>query len=300
MNTLCAYLDGRWIDRSTLHVAVDDIGFLLGATVAERLRTFRGHVFRLEEHVRRLHHSLEIIGLPADSIAEEVAQAIPEFVVRNGQHLAPGDDWSIVAFVTPGVAGSGRPTVCVHGQPVPFHQWASLYDAGVPVVISSVRQVPPSCWPPELKCRSRMHYYLADREAAARQPGARAVLLDENGCVAEASTANVLIYHSAKGIVSPPREHILAGVSLGVVEELAAKLAVPFVVRPLTVAEFRSADEALLTSTSMCLLPIVACDGQRIGAGVPGPMFRRLLDAWSELVDIDVADQARQFADRSS
>lgn len=300
MPTLYAYFDGRWIESSELRVAVDDIGFLLGATVAERLRTFRGGVFRLEEHLRRLRRSLEIIGLAADSITEEVAQAIPEFVTRNARHIASGDDWSIVAFATPGVAGGNRPTVCVHGHPLPFDQWASLFDRGLPVVVSTVRQVPPSCWPPELKCRSRMHYYLADREAAARQPGARAVLLDENGYVAEASTANVLVYRRKEGIVSPPREHILAGVSLGVVEELAAKVNLPFVVRPLTVDEFRTADEALLTSTSVCLLPIVACDGAAIGAGVPGSVFRRLLAAWSELVGLAVADQARRFANRPS
>lgn len=300
MPTLCAYSDGRWIDRADLRVAVDDIGFLLGATVAERLRTFNGRVFRLDEHMRRLHRSLEIIGLAADPLVDEVGRAIPEFVSRNNQFLAADDDWSIVAFVTPGVSGSNRPTVCVHGHPLPFHEWAPLFDTGLSVVVSSVRQVPPNCWPPELKCRSRMHYYLADREAAARQPGARAVLLDEDGYVAEASTANVLIYLHQEGIISPPREHILAGVSLGVVEELAAKLDVPFVVRPLTVDEFRTADEALLTSTSVCLLPIVACDGTPIGGGIQGPIFRRLLAAWSELVGIDVAAQARHFASRES
>jgi branched-subunit amino acid aminotransferase/4-amino-4-deoxychorismate lyase len=298
MESLWAYWNGQWVRASELHIAVDDLGFLLGATVTERLRTFRGQVFRLAEHLGRLRRSLQIVGLDADAITTQIAGAIAEFLPRNQGATTPDDDWSIIAFATPGVSGSGRPTVCVHGHPLQFRLWADQYEVGVRVVISDVRQVPPTCWPPELKCRSRMHFYLADREAAARQPGARAILLDEDGFVAEASTANVLVYRDGEGLVSPPREKILSGVSLGVVEELSAQLDVPFGTRALTIDELKSADEALLTSTSVCLLPIVACDGEPIGDGKPGAMYRRLLDAWSNLVGLDIAAQARRHTTR--
>jgi branched-subunit amino acid aminotransferase/4-amino-4-deoxychorismate lyase len=300
MHAPWAYSNGSWISGSDLQVAVEDVGFLLGVTVTERLRTFHGRVFRLTEHMRRLGRSLEIIGLDAARIVDEVEQTVPEFVQRNDGQITPDDDWSICAFVTPGVSGSDRPTVCVHGNPLPFHRWAILFETGLPVVVSDVRQVPTSCWPAELKCRSRMHYYLADREAAARQPGARAILLDENGYVAEASTANVLVYRADEGLISPPRKRILAGVSLGVIEELAHQLNEPFVMRPLTVEELRTADEALLTSTSICVLPIVQCDGRSIGDGRPGEINRRLLSEWSKLVGLDVAEQARRYANRSA
>jgi branched-subunit amino acid aminotransferase/4-amino-4-deoxychorismate lyase len=299
MEITWAYLNGEWVCNTELHVAVDDVGFLLGATVTERLRTFDGHVFRLDEHLRRLRRSLEIVGLDAESITSSVEGAITEFLKRNRGKIAVEDDWSIVAFVTPGVSGSGRPTVCVHGHPLPFHLWAAQFDAGVHVVVSDTRQVPTSCWPAELKCRSRMHYYLADRAAAAQRPGARAILLDQDGFVAEASTANVLLYRDGEGLVSPPHDHILAGVSLGVVRELAGQIGVPFITRPLSVAELHAADEAMLTSTSICVLPIVECDGRAVGNGNPGPIYRRLLTAWSELVGLDVAEQARRLANRN-
>jgi branched-subunit amino acid aminotransferase/4-amino-4-deoxychorismate lyase len=298
METSWAYLNGRWIPGTELSIAVDDVGFLLGATVTERLRTFRGQVFRLDEHLARLRHSLEIVGLDAAGIAAEIAEAVPEFIERNRPQLSPDDDWSILAFATPGISGSGRPTVCVHGHPLQFQLWASRFETGLPVVISDVRQIPPQCLPPELKCRSRMHFYLADRRAAAIQPGARAILLDDGGRIAEATTANVLVYRQAEGLVSPPKENILFGVSLSVVQEIASRLSVPFTTRPLTVEDFRSADEAMLASTSVCLLPIVECDGQPIGDGRPGPMCRRLLAAWGELVGVDIAAQARQCASR--
>jgi len=300
METSWAYLNGRWVPSTELSIAVDDVGFLLGATVTERLRTFGGEVFRLEEHLARLRHSLEIVGLDAVGITAEIGEAVPEFIARNRSQLPADDDWSILAFATPGISGSGHPTVCVHGYPLQFQLWASRYKEGLPVVISDVRQIPPQCLPPELKCRSRMHFYLADRQAAAVRPGGRAILLDEDGFVAEATSANVLVYRAGEGLISPPKEHILFGVSLGVVQELAGGLDVPFSTRRLTVEELRSADEAMLTSTSVCLLPIVECDGQPIGNGQPGPIYGRLLVAWSELIGVDIAAQARQCAARRS
>lgn len=298
MNTLVAYSSGTWVAASELAVAADDLGFLLGATVTERLRTFRGQVFRLEEHLQRMGRSLEVVGLDAEAILAQVAAAVPELIQRNRGHLDADDDWAISAFATPGLVGSGRPTVCVQCFLLPFDQWADQYERGLPVVVSPVRQVPPNCWPPELKCRSRMHYYLADMHAAAERPGARAVLLDQDGNLGEATSANVLVYRPAEGLVSPPGEHILFGVSLAAVRELAGRLDVPFVERHLGVDELLAADEAMLASTSICLLPIVECDRRPIGGGVPGPMYRRLLAAWSELVGLDVAEQARRFARR--
>jgi branched-chain amino acid aminotransferase len=298
MDQITVFLNGAWIPNSELHISVDDAGFLLGATVTERLRTFGGKVFRLDEHLGRLRNSLKIIGLDSDAICNQVAAAIPEFLHRNQSLIDAGDDWSIVAFVTPGEMGSGRPTVCVHGYPLPFKSWASKYETGVPVIVSRIRQLPPNCLPPELKHRSRMHFYLADRDATAKQPGARAILLDQDGFIAEATTANVVIFREGEGFVSPPHDNILSGVSLGVVQELSSRIGLPFNTRRLSVEEFRSANEALLTSTSICALPIVECNGRPIGNGKPGPLYRRLLSAWNDLVGLDIADQARRYATR--
>ncbi len=299
MDQFTVFLNGAWIPNSELHISVDDAGFLLGATVTERLRTFGGQVFRLNEHLDRLRNSLTIVGLDSNKICDQVARAVPEFLHRNAALIEPGNDWSIIAFATPGIAGNDRPTVCVHGYPLPFKSWASKYETGVPVIVSQIRQLPPNCLPPELKCRSRMHFYLADREAAAREPGARAILLDQDGFVAEATTANVVVFREGEGFISPPHDNILVGVSLGVVQELSARIDVPFVTRRLTVDDLCSADEALLTSTSICALPIVECNGRPVASGKPGPVFRRLLSAWNELVGIDIAEQARRYAGRT-
>jgi branched-subunit amino acid aminotransferase/4-amino-4-deoxychorismate lyase len=144
-----------------------------------------------------------------------------------------------------------------------------------------------------------MHYYLADREAAAREPGARAVLLDQAGCVTEASTANVLAYRGDEGLVSPPRSAVLPGISLATVEELASRLGIATVARPLLPDDLTTADEVLLSSTPLCLLPVVRYDGRPVGRGEPGPVFRGLLEAWNAEVGLDIPAQARRFATRT-
>lgn len=295
MPSRVAYLNGRWVDDATLAIPVVDLGFAMGVTVTERLRTFAGKVFRPAEHVGRLRRSIAITGLPL-SIADEIDTAINEFIERNGSLREPDDDWSIVAFATPGSHGS--PTVCVHGFPLPFHLWAAQYETGVPVWVSDVRQVPANCWPTELKCRSRMHYYLADRQARAHDPHARAILLDQEGFVGEASTANLVIYRGGEGLLTPLYSKVLPGVTVSVVEELAANLGIPFRQQDITLDELKSADEVWLTSTSVCVLPVVRCDGAPIAAGTPGPIYRQMLAAWSDMVGIDVAGQARLCADR--
>src|SRR6201986_1401682 len=131
MNDAAAYLNGMWVPTSKLSLPIDDIGFLLGATVTERLRTFHKQVFRLDEHLARLRSSLTIIGLDRTAITPEIGQAVAEFAARNASVIDPEDDWGIGAFATPGVSRSAQPTICVYGAPLPFQQWYSQFDTGV-------------------------------------------------------------------------------------------------------------------------------------------------------------------------
>ena len=141
-----------------------------------------------------------------------------------------------------------------------------------------------------------MHYYLADSKSRQAEPGSRALFLDDDGYVLEASTANIVVFRRHEGLVSPPREKILPGISVAVVAELAGSLGIPYSCRDLTVEDVAGADEVMLCSTSPCVWPVVRLDGRTIGDGSPGRMYVRLLTAWSGLVGLDIQAQAEQFA----
>jgi len=306
MNEPVAFLNGQWVPASAASVSVDDAGFVLGASVAEQLRTFAGRLFRPNEHLARLAHSLEIIGVDPGMGLAEIAAVAEELAARNHRLLAPEDDLRLSIVITPGIhpaygpPGPVRPTVCLHTHPLAFHLWAEEYRNGQALVASEVRQVPAGCWPAALKCRSRMHYYLADRAAAAADPHARALLLDADGFVTEASTANLLVHRAGEGLISPPVDKILPGISMSVVVELARGLGIPYSQRDLTIEQVASADEAMLTSTSTCVLPVVRLSGRPIGGGRPGKIFSALLAAWSRMVGVDIAAQAERFSRRSN
>lgn len=298
-----AYLNGRFLPAGEAVVPVTDAGFLLGATVAEQLRTFGGELFRLDDHLDRLWHSLEIVQVRPEISRSDLAAAAGQLVRRNHPLLAEGDDLGLTIFITPGPYATyapegGRPLVGMHTFPLTFRLWVKLYRDGQSLRVTDVRQVPAECWPSELKCRSRMHYYLADLHARSAEPGSRALLLDEHGDVVEASTANVVLVDAEGVLVSPPREKILPGISVAVLAELAADLGLKMEYRNVRPEDLASAREVLLTSTSPCILPVTRFNGAAIGDGRPGATFQRLLAAWSQRVGLDIRSQAERFAQR--
>jgi len=302
-----AYLNGQFLPLSQLSVSPFDVGFVQGVTVAEQLRTFGGRLFELEKHLARLQRSLEIIGVDPGLTLAEIGVNACELVYVNHRNLDPADDLGLTIFITPGPysnyaisAGRSGPTVGMHTQPLSFHLWHKKYDQGESLVPTEHRQVPDDCWPTELKCRSRMHYYLADMRAQQIESGSRALMLDQDGYVTEASTANLLIYKKDAGLISPPKEKILPGVSMSVLEQLAGGLGMEVSQRDLRLEDVASADEVLLCSTSPCVWPVTRLAGQAIGDGRRGQIASELLKAWGERVGFDIEAQAHRFAVRET
>jgi len=301
-------MHGEFVTAAQAAISVMDAGFVLGVTVAEQLRTFGGKLFRWGEHIARLQRSLEIVGVNLPLSCEELGELAEKLVKHNHALQKPGDDIGLTIFVTPGIYGtygsaaSGLPEgpqLGMHTYPIPFGLWAHKYDLGDALATTEVQQVPSQCWPTELKCRSRMHYHLADKAARKAFPGSRALLLNERGEVNESSTASLLIFRSGKGLISPPKESILPGISVAVLEDLAAKCGIPFSYEVLLPQDVANADEVLLTSTSPCVWPVTQFNGKPIGNGKPGMMFRMLLTAWSLMVGHDIQAQALAFAKRT-
>ena len=141
-----------------------------------------------------------------------------------------------------------------------------------------------------MKNRSRMHWYLADREAHLVDPKAITLLLDLDGNITETGGANFLIVRDG-AVLSPTLRNILPGVSRQVVIEICGDLGVPFVEQDLQVHDVVNADEAFLTTTPYCMAPCTKINGLTIGDGKPGPMFERLIAAWSDREGVDVVEQ---------
>jgi branched-chain amino acid aminotransferase len=302
-----AFLNGRMLPASAAHIAVYDAGIVLGATVTEQIRTFRKELFRLKDHLDRLAHSLKYVGFDIGMTIDELGKTVRELVAHNAALCDPEDELGLVIFVTAGeyatyaggAAGNARtsPTVCAHTFPLPFELWASKLTTGMHLVTPSIRHVPPQCYDPKIKCRSRMHYYLADQQARLVDEQAAALLLDLDGNVTETGSANFLIVEDDT-IVSPTLRNTLPGVSRATVIELAAKIGIPFEVRDIQPFNAVNASEAFLASTPYCLMPVTRINGTSIADGRPGPIYARLVSAWSDLVGFDIVRQIIEGARR--
>ena len=301
------YLTGKLVPASQAHLAIFDAGIVLGATVTEMTRTFRQQPYRLEDHIDRLFRSLKYTRMDIGTSKSELMTISRELLANNAKLIDPDDELGLIHFVTAGefpvYAGSaGRaarltPTVCAHTFPMPFELWVSKLDTGSHLVTPSIRHVPPQCYDPKMKYRSRMHYYLADKEAQLVDPDASALLLDLDGNVTETGGANFLIVERGT-IVSPTLTNTLPGISRATVIELAAELGIPFVEKDIQVHSVMNADEAFTATTPYCILPVTKINGVPIGDGKPGPIWKRLLAAWSQRVGVDIERQMRDGANR--
>ncbi len=243
-------------------------------------------MFALEIHLDRLAEGASKIGIPWSSDnTKMMADVCRELLERNTELMQSSGDVGLVLVLSPGDPGIERrnglqPTVMAHLNPIPFGQLANWYRNGTDLHLSSVRNVPKECWSPSIKTRSRLQYFLADREKA----GSVAVLLSTRGTITETSISNLLILGQDGVLRSPPREDVLSGVSLHVVVEIAESLNIRVEFCDLLPESLYNASEVLMTGSTGCLWSAVSIDGQPIGDGKPGVLCRRLQEAWQKLV----------------
>ena len=305
MSEPLVYLNDRFVPASQAKLNIYDLGLVLGATLTEMTRTFRHRPFRAEEHVARLYRSLKFSGIAPSLGPKEMLARTNELAEANAQFLDPDGDLGIVIFVTPGEnslyagsavsAGPLRPTVCIHSFPLRFEMWRHLFMEGAHVVTPSIRHIPPQCVEPKMKHRSRLHWWLADRQSQAVDPRAITLLLDLDGNVTECAGSNFVIV-KGRTIVSPSPRNILHGISLQTVKELAPQIGMEFVERDFQPYDVVNADEAWLTTTPYCMTPCTRINTTSIGDGKPGPWFRKMIAAWSGIAGLDIEAQVLEGA----
>jgi branched-subunit amino acid aminotransferase/4-amino-4-deoxychorismate lyase len=298
MTESLAYWNGKYLPQSQVHIPLNDAGFVWGATVTDLCRTFRHKLFRLEDHVRRFQESCRLARVPQQASDAELINAAALLAAHNAAGIGANDDLALVLLATPGEIGfyagrqagpgDGGPTLTLHAFPLPFRRYAKLFQEGARLVTPMTRHLPQGCIPRQIKHRSRLFWWLAEQEARETDPGSSALLLDENDCITETAAANLLLVRGGK-VLSPNRERILNGISLQVVESLCGEAGIEFVETDLRLADCGRAEEAMLSCTSFCLAPVSRINSQPIPW--PGPLFERLLTAWSAKVGADIRGQ---------
>jgi branched-chain amino acid aminotransferase len=303
MTSPVAYVNGSYvsIEQASLHVF--DLGIVGGVAVTEMVRTFLHQPFRLNQHLERFTQSSALTGLEIGITNDELRQICERLITENAKLIPAHHDLGLIVFVTGGEnptyvganrSVSGQSTLVAHTFPLPFELWASTYQVGLHLVTVGTQSIPDNVIDPRIKHRSRLHLHLASREARKIDPGAMAILTDQAGQLTETASGNLCVVDGTTIIT--PSAHVLEGISREFAAELAAEAGIEFVHAPVSPDDLAHADEAFLTSTPHCLLPITRFNKTPIGDGQPGPIFQRLLGAWGQAVDTDIAEQMQRGA----
>jgi branched-chain amino acid aminotransferase len=303
-NERVAWFNGRIVRESEVLIPFRDQGFLRGDAVFDMTRSFNGKAFRLTEHIARLYRSLKYLDIDPGLSPTEMAAISEDVLARNRHLLGPGEDYWLAQRISRGV---GRvpgdnwehygPNVIVECVPLPLKERARYFRDGIDVVTPSVRRTPPDSLSPRAKMHQYLNLVLADREVKAQRADAWAVLLDTNGNLSEGLGSNIFLVREG-GLLTPKERYVLPGVSRQAVIELAGRLEIPFVEQDLDLYDAYTADECFLTSTSLCICGVRSLNGRTFAAGaVAGPVTRRLIEAYKELVGCDFVAQYLQRLD---
>ncbi len=287
------YLNGSLVPRPQAKISVSDHGFLYGYGLFETMRAYHGKMFLLERHLKRLLGAAAIIGLGQklagidlekacrDTLAaNELKDARVRLTVTNGEGLA-----------LPWVDASGAPNVVVTAAPyTPFppQKYHEGFKAGLVSVRRSRQSVVSS-----MKSINYLLNVMARMEAAANGMD-EALLLNDDGYIAEGGGSNVFFVRSSKLVTPSLSNGILPGVTREVVMELADRLGMETTEGTVGIGVFSKCEEAFFTNALIEIMPLVAVrDGAgkmiTIGSGKPGEMTRKLMAAYKERVERETA-----------
>jgi D-alanine transaminase len=260
------YLNGDYLPLSRAKVSVLDRGFLFGDGVYEVIPVYGGRPFRLEEHLRRLDHSLQGLRMEAPLSDSEWSSIFERLI--EGSH-----DQYLYLQVTRGAAPKRDhafpkdvpPTVLVMCSPI------------LPIPVDGVKAitVPDIRWQwCHIKAITLLANVLLRQEAL--DLGAAEAILVRDGRATEGAASNLFIVQDGVVVTPPKGNDLLPGITRDLVLELAAEHGIPAEERAIPAEELREASEIWLTSSTREVLPVIDLNGAPVGSGEPGPVWRKM------------------------
>lgn len=276
---LTVYLDGDFLPLKEARIPVMDRGFLFGDGVYEMIPVYGDTVFRLEQHLQRLARSLDAIDIPDPHTRDEWTSLVRELLERNG---IPGDK-SVYIEVTRGVgdrdhlydSGELVPTVFMLCRPIR----AGHHSGGVGAITH-----PDIRWDYcHIKAISLLPAVLLKNRAS--RAGCHEAILIRNGRVTEGASSNVFVVTGGVVTTPPKGNDLLSGITRDLVVELLSGAGIGYEEADVRAEDLRVAEEIWITSSTMEIVPVVRLDGENVGEGRPGPLWKRareLYDAYKQ------------------
>jgi D-alanine transaminase len=269
------YLNGTFLSANEARISPADRGFLFADGIYEVIPAFNGVLFRVNQHLDRLQHSLDALQIPNPHPPGVWKELFGEMVARNGR-----GNLSVYLQIT-----RGAPERRDHGFPVSTLP-PTIYMATSPLAQSAIHDVdghPGAAaivaddirWARcDIKAIALLPNILLRQQAIST--GAVEAILIRDGFVTDGSSTNVFVVKDGRIITPPCTYKILAGITRHLTLELCRDRGLPVAEQNISKAQLVDSDEIWLTSSSKDALPIVALDGRPVGNGRPGALWTLL------------------------
>ena len=293
--------NGKLIPESEARVSIYDSALMFGDCCFEMTRSFNKLQFKLKEHLERLMRSVRYVRIPLEMTVDELRAACYDVIDANEPEFELDDEHRLMINVTRGLLSTYKdvdipkgPNVIISDFPL---RWTTagmgkLFDTGINCVIPSQRAIPAFLLEPKVKSRSRLHYLMANIEVAQHKGENNwALMLDPDGFITEGPGYNFFIIKDGVPI-TPHERNALRGISQRYIYELCIGIVSRANIAPYDIYE---ADEAFVTATPFCMLPVTSLNGIAIGDGKPGSMYSEILKYWSKQVGVDIKAQIQTW-----
>lgn len=277
-----AFLNGEYLPLSDAHVPVLDRGFLFADGVYEVIPVYGGHLFRLDQHLKRLEQSLHGIRLSVDMSYQDWRDMLDKLLQLN----PPASEQSIYLQVTRGSSANREHTFPAVIKPTLFAFCSKLTAKDINELAKGTQAItmPDPRWKHcEIKAISLLANVLLRQQAVDENAGEAILIRD--GYALEGSSSNLFIVNKDTITTPPLSSHILNGVTRDLVIELAKQHDVAIEERPIPEAELHNAEEIWITSSTKKILPVLKLNKEPVGCGQAGPVWRRMIKHYHDYKD---------------
>lgn len=273
---MVVYFCGKFLKKSAVVISPDDRGFLFADGVYEVVRAYKGRLFRFAEHLDRLAFGLGELRIQGADAAG-LQQLVSELLAANGLESA---DATVYMQITRGAAPRNHrfppagtpPTVYMEAKP--FSSPVKDQENGASAIV-----VPDQRWARcDIKSISLLPNILAYQAAA--EAGAFEAILSRDGVLLEGSRSSILFVKNGRLIFPPLTNYVLGSITRNVVLELSGAESIPAAIESVYEKDLFGCDEVIMASTTAEVTPILRVNGKTIGSGKPGPIARRLQEAF--------------------
>ena len=299
------YQNGEFVPEKEARVSIFDSALMFGDMVFEMTRSFKKKQFKLKEHLERLYVGLKILKIKEPMSLKELEKKCHEVVAMNEPMFSDNDEHRIMVNISRGPLGIYAPmfggkiesTIVIADIPLRLTVagLSKFYDEGINCVIPSQRSIPATLMDPKIKNRSRMWYQMANIEVSQyKGENNWALLIDPDGFITEGTGDNFFIVKDKK-ITSPEGRNILRGISRDYTKQISEELGYEYIEKNIEPYDVYGADEAFISGTPFCIMPVTSLNSTPIGTGKFGDITRKLLDKWSKNLDIDIMKQIKDW-----